>query len=549
GREFGHIPYTPGFYASLGTTIFRKSFSLINSGCKVIVLDCDNTLWKGICGEDGYDGIQITENYKFLQNFLIEQFNSGKLICLCSKNNEEDIDSVFNNRQDMILKKDHIISARINWNSKSENLKSIISELNLSPDSFVFIDDNPVECAEVRINCPEVITLNLPRNENDIPSFLKNIWLFDIKGITQEDKKRTGYYKSDILRNQYKKTASTLKDFINGLNLKISVAEADESQLDRAAQLTFRTNQFNFTTIRRNESEIRTLINDENYHCLLTEVSDRFGDYGITGMLLYSVFNSRILVDTFLLSCRVLGKGVEYKILSELGKRALKENIKEIEIKFIPGGKNKPAFDFINSLTPSAMKRNDGTLIFTFTPGFLSELKYEPESEKSDSLEPVKESGINSTEFSQGYLSSVKFQKIADELSDINLLLDKISSLNAKDNSGINKNIVLPRTSIELKLSGIWCRVLGIKSISINDNFFDCGGTSLKAIQLIAEIKKEMNSVISIIDLFEYPTINSLAGKLGSTIEPDRLEIPGVNNERGLRKRRILLKRKRLNDI
>lgn len=546
GREIGHIPYTPGFYASLGTTIFRKSFSLINSGCKVIVLDCDNTLWKGVCGEDGYDGIQITENYKFLQNFLIEQFNSGKLICLCSKNNEKDIDSVFDKRPDMILKKKHIISARINWNTKSENLKSIISELNLSPDSFVFIDDNPVECAEVRINCPEVITLNLPRNKNDIPLFLKNIWLFDIKGITEEDKKRTGFYKSNILRNQYKKTSSTLKDFINGLNLKISVTEADESQLDRAAQLTFRTNQFNFTTIRRNESEIRTLLNKGNYHCLLTEVSDRFGDYGITGMLLYSVFNGRIIVDTLLLSCRVFGKGVEYKILSELGKRGLKENIREVEIKYISSSKNKPALDFINSLTPSGRKRNEDALIFTFTPGFLSELKYEPDSGKSNSVELIEKSGTISAETTQGHLSSDQFQNIADELSDINLLLDKISSLNAKENSGINKNIVLPRKGIELRLSGIWHRVLGIKNISINDNFFDCGGTSLKAVQLIAEIKKEMNRVISIIDLFEYPTINSLAEKLGSSLEHDRLEIPGENMERGLRKRRILLKRKRI---
>ena len=159
--ELGHIPYTSEFYASIGTTVFRMFFNLINKPYKVIALDCDNTLWKGVCGEDGAEGIKLSPPFLALQNFIVEQMKAGMLICLCSKNNEEDVFDVFDKRDDMKLKREHLVSWRTNWNMKSENLKSLAKELNLGLDSFIFIDDNPVECADIKINCPEVLTLQL----------------------------------------------------------------------------------------------------------------------------------------------------------------------------------------------------------------------------------------------------------------------------------------------------------------------------------------------------------------------------------------------------
>ena len=130
----------------------------------MIVLDCDNTLWKGVCGEDGPLGVEVTAPYRALQEFMIGQMNAGMLLCLCSKNNEKDALDVFDQRTDMLLKREHLVSWRINWKSKSENIKSLAKELNLGLDSFIFIDDNPVDCADVKINCPSVLTLQLPRN-------------------------------------------------------------------------------------------------------------------------------------------------------------------------------------------------------------------------------------------------------------------------------------------------------------------------------------------------------------------------------------------------
>ena len=168
GDELGHIPYVPLFFAAFGTVLARKIYAVQSPPHKVIVLDCDQTLWKGVCGEDGVMGIELDPPREALHNFMVAQYEAGMLICLCSKNNESDVVEVFE-RLHMPLKRHHIISWRINWNAKSENLKSLAEELNLGLDSFIFIDDNPVECAEVQANCPEVLTLQLPQKPRRNP--------------------------------------------------------------------------------------------------------------------------------------------------------------------------------------------------------------------------------------------------------------------------------------------------------------------------------------------------------------------------------------------
>ena len=217
----------------------------------MIVLDCDNTLWKGVCGEDGPLGIEVTTPYRTLQEFMIGQMNAGMLLCLCSKNNEKDALDVFDQRTDMLLKREHLVSWRINWNSKSENIKLLAKELNLGLDSFIFIDDNPVDCADVKINCPGVLTLQLPQNSESFGPFLNHIWAFDHSGLTEEDQNRTRMYQESTKRQQYLEQSFSLKDFVKGLQLRVEITEATEDQLGRVSQQTFRTNQFNFTTIRR----------------------------------------------------------------------------------------------------------------------------------------------------------------------------------------------------------------------------------------------------------------------------------------------------------
>ncbi|MEB3147732.1 MAG: HAD-IIIC family phosphatase, partial [Sphaerospermopsis sp.] len=162
GEKEGKIPYTPSFFCALGTMLARKIRALKSLPYKVIILDCDNTLWSGVCGEDGATGVKITPPYQALQQFVLAQQQAGKLICLCSKNQEDDVFAVFEQHPDMLLKKHHLVNWRINWQPKSENLQSLAAELQLGLDSFIFIDDNPIECGEVKANCPQVLTLQLP---------------------------------------------------------------------------------------------------------------------------------------------------------------------------------------------------------------------------------------------------------------------------------------------------------------------------------------------------------------------------------------------------
>ena len=315
----GHIPYTTDWYAAVGTTIFRTIFNLTRTPLKAIVLDCDNTLWEGVCAEVGPSGVHVSPPYRALQQFMVDQMNAGKLLCLCSKNNEADVLAVFDERSDLSIKREHIVSWRINWKSKSENIKSLAKELNLGLDSFIFIDDNPVDCADVRINAPDVLTLQVPPNSSLIPSFLEHVWSFDSISFTNEDRNRTRMYQENVKRQRFQAQTISLKDFINGLQLRIEMAAASDEDLARASQLTLRTNQFNFTTIRRHENEIRDLLRSEGFKCQVVHVADRFGDYGLVGVVLYEILLDRFKVDTFLLSCRVLGRGVEHAVLSRLG--------------------------------------------------------------------------------------------------------------------------------------------------------------------------------------------------------------------------------------
>ena len=224
----------------------------------MIVLDCDNTLWKGVVGEDGVAGITIPAAWSRFQQFMVEQASQGVLLCLCSKNDESDVLDVFEQRPDMVLKRDHLVAWRINWEPKSENIRALAQELNVGLDSFIFLDDNPVECAEVQAGCPEVLTLRLPI-DGDIAGFIEHVWAFDHLSVTSEDQQRTAMYKQEIERGRFQKQAMTIEEFLAGLDLQIQISEPAPTQISRVAQLTQRTNQFNFTTIRRTDGEILRL--------------------------------------------------------------------------------------------------------------------------------------------------------------------------------------------------------------------------------------------------------------------------------------------------
>ena len=282
-HQLGHMPFTAEGYAAIGTALSRAVFQLGRRPVKVIALDCDNTLWQGVCGEDGPQGVVVSEPFRRLQEFMLSQAQAGVLLVLCSKNNESDALAVFDHHAGMLLRREHLAGWRINWEDKPENLRALAATLNVGLDSFVFFDDNPLECATVRAGCPEVTVLQLPADAERIPAFLENVWIFDRqttpRGKTGSAASGIGPTRSGRNSGPPRPRCATSS---TGLQLRIEVTEATEDLLERVAQLTTRTNQFNFTSIRRSTAEIRDLLKS-SATCLVTCVSDRFGDYGLVG--------------------------------------------------------------------------------------------------------------------------------------------------------------------------------------------------------------------------------------------------------------------------
>ncbi|MFM8570075.1 MAG: HAD-IIIC family phosphatase, partial [Pirellula sp.] len=348
-NKIGHIPYTDEYYAFLSTLVVRFFSRRINLPKKVIVLDCDNTLWGGVVGEVGAQGLVITSAHRKLIGKLKELSEGGVLLCLASKNEPEDVWQVFDDRDDFPLRREEVVASKINWMPKSQNIQELAKELNLGLDSFVFLDDNPVECAEVRAGCPSVLTVQWPHNESDAEALVDHLWELDLVTVTKEDRERTRMYKEEFERQQVQKSSSNFQDFIDSLQLVVEFKNVQAEDVPRASQLTLRTNQFNLTTVRRNESEIQAMAESADCDVCTLTVRDRFGDYGVVGLFIGKLDTGTAVyeVDTFLLSCRVLGRGVEHKIVAEIARRALDRGCKNVRWRYRPTEKNRPAKLFL----------------------------------------------------------------------------------------------------------------------------------------------------------------------------------------------------------
>jgi len=373
-NEVSHVPYTRQYFHALGTIIARRFYRIHTPLHKVIVLDCDNTLWQGVCGEDGASGVRVGPAFSDLQEFILAQRDAGMLVCLCSKNSEEDVWSVFEKNPGMVLKREHFVSSRINWQPKSENLRSLSAELKLGMDSFIFLDDSAVECAEVEARCPEALTLQLPEQNTDFKRFLSHVWAFDHLKITEEDRKRSDFYARNAEREKLSAQSMRLEDFLAGLELQLEFLPMTRAELPRVAQLTQRTNQFNFTSVRRTENEVEQLCLAGNAECLVIRLRDRFGDYGLVGAMIFTRRPGLLDVDNVLLSCRALGRRVEHRILSHLDRIARKEDRGNIRIHFVPTPKNQPARDFLESIGAIIEAGNGVPCQIDFESGRIAEL-------------------------------------------------------------------------------------------------------------------------------------------------------------------------------
>ena len=366
--SFDYIPY-------LANDLMSYVIATLGLSKKCIVLDLDNTLWGGIVGEDGFDGIKLGPQppgnaYLEFQRNLLALFQRGIILAINSKNNADDALKVIREHPYMILREENFASLKINWNDKVANMKEIAEELNIGLDSIVFFDDDPVNREYMKMNLPQVKTVDLPSDPAQYSEVLQEINEFDVLHITKEDAKRGQMYIQQRQRKELEHSSLNLHDFLKNLNIKITIKKTNNFTIPRISQLTLKTNQFNLTTKRYQEEDIRKFANDDKIIVGCAQVEDKFGNNGITGVFIVKKEKpTEWLLDTFLLSCRIIGRDVEKVILNYIIETAKKNGIKKIKAQFIPTQKNKPA----ESLLPNCgFKKEDGYWIYDLSIPFES---------------------------------------------------------------------------------------------------------------------------------------------------------------------------------
>jgi FkbH-like protein len=513
--RLAHVPYTDLFFAGLGTQVARSIHALTRAPYKAIAVDCDQTLWKGICGEDGPDLIEIDSARRALQEVLVDQHNRGMLICLCSRNNEADVADVFAKRSDMPLSLDHVVASRLNWRPKSENLRSLADQLELGLDTFILLDDDPAECAEVQTHTPEVLTIQLPASTREFPRFLEHLWAFDGWPVTSEGQRRTAMYRDNAARGALRSTVATVEDYLDLLNVRVHFAEATPAQLPRVSELTYRTNQFNTTAIRRSEADVRRLL-ETGYHCLTAGVRDRFGDYGLVGLAIYRAEADALGVDSLLLSCRVLGRGVEHRILAKLGEMARDQGLNSVDLAFTSTARNEPARQFLDQLD-ATIERTPGGSVYRIAARAAAAAQFRPPATVTAGGDRARSNSPAITEpASDAQPVSGLFTWIAEEMRNPRQIFEAVRAERAAARLASGTAYVAPRTSIESGIAEIFEELLAVDRVGIHDGFFDLGGHSLLATQALSRIHARSGVEMPLSTMFSDEfTVEALARTVG----------------------------------
>ena len=494
GDKLGHIPYTDEFMTLVGMAAVREIYGLQAQCYKVIVLDCDDTLWRGACAEVGPTGVEITAPYEFLQEFMLRKQQAGILLCLCSRNNACDVEEVFRLHPRMLLKDTDFVARRIGWQNKSAEIRALSHELGLDLSSFIFLDDNPVECAEVRAECPEVLTLQLPSIPENIPTFLKNIWAFDQQNATTEDHRRSAFYAQEARRSEAREHAPSLQQFLNELELEVSIRTIEAGLEDRISQLASRTNQFNLNGRRYSKAEIATLSKKNEWTCLVVNAKDRFGDYGLVGAAICESDEDEFWLRGLWLSCRALGRGIESRIVREIGSKAKLLGFSFVHLDYVDTGRNSAIRMFLEQMCgdsgisvsqfgllqiPIAILESS-TYLGGVQRGPLADEPLKPQRRRSNAWQVIERIAYD----------SIKLGKISNAADSDRW--NNVTDLHAQNYS-----------EVEASICSICADVLGIHSVGLQDDFFAMGGDSLQAVQVLARINRRFSIELPMDVFFE----------------------------------------------
>lgn len=370
---------SPALLVELAREAAHLIASLKRAPKKVLILDLDNTLWGGVVADDGLEGIEIGdtsargEAFKAFQKYIASLKQRGVLLAVCSKNDFAKAAEPFEKHPEMVLRMADIVSFKANWEPKSENIRRMGPELNLGLDSFVFVDDNPAEIEIVRQFVPEVTTILLGPDPSEYVAQLQDCRLFEPGTITAEDVERTNQYRAEAERKVLESSVTDMDSYLTSLAMEGQISEFTAVDAPRLSQLINKSNQFNLTTRRRSEAEVLAVMGDPAYIGFSVRLKDRFGDHGLISIVVGQKAGETMIIDTWLMSCRVLKRQVEEEVLNELVRLARTHGCRRLEGIYLPTAKNDMVRDFYGRMgltltSESAEKREFELTLETFQP-------------------------------------------------------------------------------------------------------------------------------------------------------------------------------------
>ena len=492
-------PYKENFYSHLAHLCVKNIIPYITHTYKAIIVDADNTLWQGVAAEHN---ITITEEHYYFQEYLKKLYDTGTVLCLCTKNNEDDIYNTFRKNPSMPLKLEHFSLISASWDNKSIQVLEISDTLKISIDSFVFIDDNPIECNDLKFNHPNMLVLNFPEKSDAISGFISGLWMFNTQKITDTSIVRQNHYRNDnnIL---LKGTIISPEVFFDELKCTYSflpIKKNDTQLISRASELSYRVNQFAFSSNRYNENKIVSLLNKGIQVYLLT-LDDRYGSYGNVAAIFLEETEGYLYLRDFYLSCRALMRGVEHKAITFIAEIA---NKKQLDFKFFfeETSRNKPAKNFIDQLFESNhiyQQKNDNFFVDIKSA---IKLKYIPKP-----INKIIKNQNNTLKDDKNIIESIK---IFENIIKYNLNNENNCEINTKVNL---LNQEFSNKSIDEKVRYLYCDILSlnVNNIQIDKNdFFTLGGNSLIAINLIVQLRNKFGIHINYIDFLKNSNLEFL---------------------------------------
>jgi FkbH-like protein len=435
--------------------------------------------------------VRVGPAHREIQRLLLAQRDAGRLICVASKNAEADVLETLRRHPDMLLRTENLTGWRINWAPKSANIAELAAELTLGLDTFVFIDDNPVEAAEVRAAHPAVLTLSPPSSGDGMLSYLRHCWPLDHPRVTDDDRARAERYREERRRDAARSTAPSLAEFLASLDLVVTVEPMDGADAARVAQLTQRVNQFNLAGTRRSVSDLIDLPPDAE--CLAVRARDRFGDYGLAGAVQAVADGSTYRVDGLWLSCRVLGRGVEHRIVRALGARAVEHGLGTVSLPYRPTERNRPAIDFLRSLPAGQRTGPEGTEFFDIPAGVASTETFLP-----DGGRPTTAPTRPAVSTPAGPVDSAAVDRIARTLTSPTQVLEAL----AAHRSAPPFAELATEDTTQAVVAKIWAELLEFPPRTVHDNFYELGGHSLLVVQFAARVRDEFDVELPVDVLF-----------------------------------------------